>query len=72
MVNKDKMIFDNVLELVGNTPLVKLNTILAGSPGTFIAKLECFNPGHSSKDRIALHIIEDAEKKASSNQAIPS
>ena len=57
------MIFDNVLELVGNTPLVKLNTILSGSPGTFIAKLECFNPGHSSKDRIALHIIEDAEKK---------
>ena len=63
MVNKDKLIFDNVLELVGNTPLVKLNTILGSSSGTFIAKLECFNPGHSSKDRIALHIIEDAEKK---------
>ena len=31
--------------------------------GNFIAKLECFNPGHSSKDRIALHIIEEAEKK---------
>lgn len=63
MVNKDKLIFDNVLELVGNTPLVKLSTILSGSPGTFIAKLECFNPGQSSKDRIALHIIEEAEKK---------
>jgi cystathionine beta-synthase len=63
LANKNKLIFDNVLELVGNTPLVKLNTILGSSSGTFIAKLECFNPGHSSKDRIALHIIKDAEKK---------
>jgi cystathionine beta-synthase len=63
LVNKDKLIFDNVLEMVGNTPLVKLNTILSDFPGTFLAKLECFNPGQSSKDRIALHIIEDAEKK---------
>ena len=57
------MIFDSVLELVGNTPLVKLNTIVADFPGTYIAKLECFNPGQSSKDRIALYIIEEAEKK---------
>ena len=57
------MIFDNVLELVGNTPLVKLNTISQHFTGTFIAKLEYFNPGHSSKDRIALHIIQEAEKK---------
>jgi len=57
------MIFDNVLELVGDTPLVKLNTIVKHFPGTFLAKLEYFNPGHSSKDRIALHIIEEAEKK---------
>ena len=57
------MIFDNVLELVGNTPLVKLNTISQHFTGTFIAKLEYFNPDHSSKDRIALHIIQEAEKK---------
>ena len=57
------MIFNSVLELVGNTPLVKLNTIVADFPGTYIAKLECFNPGQSSKDRIALYIIEEAEKK---------
>ncbi|AOR26807.1 cystathionine beta-synthase [Formosa sp. Hel3_A1_48] len=56
-------IFDNILELVGDTPLVKLNTITKTFPGTYIAKLEAFNPGHSSKDRIALHIIEQAEKK---------
>ena len=56
-------IFNNILELIGNTPLVKLNTITQSFPGTYIAKLEAFNPGQSSKDRIALYIIEDAEKK---------
>ena len=56
-------IFNNILELIGDTPLVKLNTITQGLPGTYIAKLEAFNPGQSSKDRIALYIIEDAEKK---------
>ncbi len=54
---------DNILELVGNTPMVKLNRIVAGLTGNFYAKLEAFNPGHSSKDRIALHIIEEAERK---------
>ena len=55
-------VYNNVLELIGNTPLVKLNKITEGFPGTYIAKLESFNPGQSSKDRIALHIIESAEK----------
>mgnify|MGYP005736614233 FL=1 len=54
--------YNNILELIGNTPLVKLNKITEGFPGTYIAKLESFNPGQSSKDRIALHIIESAEK----------
>ena len=62
-MKKDKLIYESVLELIGATPLVKLNRIVDHIPGTFIAKLECFNPGHSSKDRIALHIIEEAEKK---------
>jgi len=56
-------IFDNILQLVGNTPLVKLNHITNTFPGTYVAKLEAFNPGQSSKDRIALHIIEQAEEK---------
>ncbi len=56
-------IYNNVLELVGNTPLVKLNHITKNFPGTYIAKLEAFNPGQSSKDRIALYIIEEAERK---------
>ncbi|MBL7473439.1 PLP-dependent cysteine synthase family protein [Robertkochia sediminum] len=55
--------FNNVLELVGNTPLIKLNKITSNFPGNFYAKVEGFNPGHSSKDRIALHIIEEAERK---------
>ena len=62
MVDTKKFIFDNVLELVGNTPLVRLNVVTSGFPGNYIAKLDSFNPGHSSKDRIALHIIEEAEK----------
>jgi cystathionine beta-synthase len=55
--------YNNVLELIGETPLVKLSKIVEGFPGDYYAKVECFNPGHSSKDRIALHIIEQAEKK---------
>ncbi len=54
---------DNIIQLVGNTPLVKLNKIVEGFQGDFYAKVEALNPGHSSKDRIALHIIEEAERK---------
>ena len=62
-LDQESKIYNNVLELVGNTPLVKLNLITKNFPGTYIAKLEAFNPGQSSKDRIALHIIEQAERK---------
>lgn len=54
---------ESILEFIGNTPLVKLNKITKGIPGKFYAKLEAFNPGHSAKDRIALHIINKAEEK---------
>ncbi|MDP4601101.1 MAG: cysteine synthase family protein [Polaribacter sp.] len=56
-------ITNNILQLVGQTPLVKLHQITKEFQGEFYAKLEAFNPGHSAKDRIALHIIKDAEKK---------
>jgi len=56
-------VFDNVLQLIGKTPLIKLNKMTSGFDGEFYAKVEGFNPGHSSKDRIALHIIEEAEKQ---------
>jgi cystathionine beta-synthase len=55
--------YNNVLELIGNTPLIKLNKIANGLTGNFYAKVEAFNPGHSSKDRVAAYIIEDAERK---------
>src|SRR5690606_15536111 len=46
-----------------NTPLIKLGKMAADYEGEFYAKVEAFNPGHSSKDRIALHIIEEAERQ---------
>ena len=55
--------YNNVLELVGNTPLIKIDKITEGLTGNFFAKVEAFNPGHSSKDRIALYIIEEAERR---------
>lgn len=56
-------IYNNILELIGNTPMVHLQKITQQLPGTYLAKLESFNPGNSMKDRIALHIIENAERK---------
>jgi cystathionine beta-synthase len=56
------MWYNNILETIGNTPMVKLNTITKGIPATFLAKIETTNPGNSIKDRMALKMIEDAEK----------
>ena len=63
-MKKNIQVFDNVLQLIGNTPLIKLNKMTADYDGEFFAKVEAFNPGHSSKDRIALHIIEEAERNS--------
>ena len=52
----------NILNLIGNTPLIHLKNIVAGFKGNFFSKFEAFNPGHSNKDRIALYIIEEAER----------
>ena len=54
-------IAQNVAELVGNTPLVRLNRLTAGAEATVVAKLEFFNPGHSVKDRIAVAMLDAAE-----------
>ncbi|WP_298247017.1 PLP-dependent cysteine synthase family protein [uncultured Christiangramia sp.] len=62
-MREDLHVYDNVLQLVGNTPLINLNKITKDFPGKYSAKIEAFNPGHSSKDRIALYIIEEAERK---------
>src|SRR6201991_3076596 len=56
------MIYNSIVETIGNTPMVKLNKLFKGIPGTVLAKMEYFNPGNSTKDRMALKMIEDAEK----------
>lgn len=56
-------VFDSVLDLIGNTPMVRLHRVIGDVPAQVFAKLECFNPGHSTKDRIALHILQAAEQK---------
>jgi cystathionine beta-synthase len=52
---------NNILETIGNTPLVKINKITAEIPALVLAKVETFNPGNSVKDRMAVKMIEDAE-----------
>jgi len=54
---------NNILETIGNTPLVKLNKITESVDALVLAKMETFNPGNSTKDRMALKMIEDAEKQ---------
>jgi cystathionine beta-synthase len=56
------MIYNSIVDTIGNTPIVKLNKIFKGIEGTVLAKVEYFNPGNSTKDRMALKMIEDAEK----------
>lgn len=54
--------YNNILETIGNTPLVKLNKIVSELPCIVLAKIETTNPGNSVKDRMAVKMIEDAEK----------
>ncbi len=64
IMNRRNQRFDhNILESIGNTPLVKLNRIPGTGMAEILAKLEFFNPGGSVKDRIALSMIQDAEAK---------
>lgn len=55
--------YDNILETIGNTPLVKLNKVVDSVTATVLAKVETPNPGNSVKDRMALKMIEDAEAR---------
>ena len=62
-MKRHKGITNNILELVGDTPLIRLNKITKEFDGDFLVKYEAFNPGHSMKDRIAIHIVEEAERR---------
>ncbi len=57
------MYYKNILETIGNTPLIKINKICNEVPALVLVKLETANPGHSIKDRMALKMLEDAEKR---------
>ena len=52
---------NNILETIGNTPMVRLNKVVDNIPCLVLGKIETFNPGHSTKDRMALKMVEDAE-----------
>jgi cystathionine beta-synthase len=60
--NPNKKICENVLESIGHTPMIKLHKVIDGVKATVYAKVETFNPGNSIKDRMAVKMIEDAEK----------
>src|SRR6185437_7095382 len=57
------MIYENAIQMIGNTPIVKLNRVTQGISANFFGKIEFMNPGGSIKDRIGWAMIEDAEKK---------
>ncbi|WP_215225999.1 cystathionine beta-synthase [Echinicola shivajiensis] len=57
------MIYNSIIETIGNTPLVKLNKLNSGIKGQVLVKVEYFNPGNSVKDRMAIKMVEDAEKE---------
>ncbi len=62
-VSDEKHVYDNILGVMGNTPLVKLGRVAHHVAPAVYAKLENLNPGGSIKDRVGLYIIEQAEKR---------
>lgn len=56
------MIYNSIIETIGNTPMIRLNKINKGIKGNILVKVEYFNPGNSMKDRMAVKMVEDAEK----------
>lgn len=62
-MNNDKKVYDNILDTIGNTPLVRLHKTVSELPCKVYAKVESFNPGNSIKDRMALKMVEVAEQE---------
>ncbi len=63
IMNASKRVYDNVLQTIGNTPLIRLNKVTAGLPCPVYAKVDFFNPGNSIKDRMAMKMLEVAEQE---------
>ncbi|MDN3688201.1 cystathionine beta-synthase [Cyclobacterium jeungdonense] len=57
------MIYNSIIDTIGNTPLIRLNKLNKGIAGEILVKVEYFNPGNSMKDRMAIKMVEDAEKE---------
>src|SRR5438128_10103463 len=62
-MNASKRVYDNVLQTIGNTPLIRLNKVTADIPCHVYAKVDFFNPGNSIKDRMAVKMLEVAEQE---------
>jgi len=62
-MTKDKKVFDNILDTIGQTPLIRLHSVVEDFPCPVYAKVEFFNPGNSIKDRMALKMLEVAEQE---------
>lgn len=56
------MIYNSIIDTIGNTPIVRLNKLAKDIKGEVLVKVEYFNPGNSMKDRMAIKMVEDAEK----------
>lgn len=65
-MNKAKRVYENLIEAIGNTPLVRLHHSISSTPARIYAKLEGYNPGLSSKDRTVLYMVEDALSRCAS------
>ena len=66
------IIHENILGAIGNTPMIRLNKVAADFPCPVLAKVEYFNPGHSVKDRMALSMVEAAERNGQLKPGAPS
>src|SRR5690554_5216408 len=62
-MNANKRVYDNVLQTIGNTPLIRLHKVVSSLPCPVYAKVDFFNPGNSIKDRMALKMLEVAEQE---------
>ncbi|MDI3518270.1 MAG: cysteine synthase, partial [Caldanaerobacter sp.] len=63
MSGRENKIYEDITQLIGNTPMIRLNKVVPENSAEVIVKLESFNPGGSVKDRIALNMIKRAEEE---------